>query len=210
MELEKVFSDVLEPYTAELGRLLHNWNDLHIALTYLFLAISQSDPLDGNERDLFLAIWNAVPNDRLQRQMLKRVAEVRFSRISNRMAEDGIIIDAIQDHEAMLLTEVIWIVDSSNVLGRKRDDSAHLPVTLFYSGTLMLIPDDETGHPIAQALKDKDILAEFNLTRSRVSVVRNHAWAVERYLTNADGPLPQRPVWPASLRPSKHKDGKAV
>lgn len=196
LELEKLVNDVLEPYAKELGHLLHDWNDLHIAFTHLFLAVCQSDPDDDQERDLLLAIWNAVPNDRLQRNMLRKATKSRFSRVSNRMSEIGIEIDIIKKNEVMQMAEIVWAVESADVLGRKRDDSAHLPVIFSVSDRVSLVADDGTGHPIAMTLKDKDILAEFNLTRARVSAVRNHVWALWSYLVGG-GDWPKRPAWPS-------------
>lgn len=198
VELEKLVNDVLAPYATELGQLLHDWNSLHIAITYLFLAVCQTDYDNEEERALFLAIWNAVPNDRLQRDMLRKAAKSRFSRVSNRMQEDGLVVEAIRDHEDMMLKGILWALDSSDVLGRNRDNSAHLPITLFVSETLSVIADDATGHPIAQAHRDKDILSEFNVTRARVSIVNKYVVAMQKYMVGIEKSWPQKPTWPTS------------
>jgi len=130
IELEKLYNDALEPYAKELGLLLHAWNDLHINVTLLFLAICQRERDDEEERDILLALWNAVPNERMQRHMLRQSARIRFGRIEKRMQEMGIIVDLIKENEALQLDEILWILNSADTLGRKRDDSAHVPLTL--------------------------------------------------------------------------------
>src|ERR1700739_3847485 len=116
VELEKLYNDALAPYAKELGHLLHAWNDLHVAITYLFLAVCQSDYDDEEERDILLALWNAVPNERMQRHMLRSAAKVRFSRISRRMEEMKIVVDLIRDNEEKYLNEVLWVLESADKL----------------------------------------------------------------------------------------------
>jgi hypothetical protein len=141
IELEELVNDT---YAKELGYLLHDWNDLHIAL-----AVCQYDDKE-EAKDILLAIWNAIPNDRLQRHMIRQAAKARFD-------------------EAQL-TEILWTLDSADSLGQKRDVSAHLPVGFLIYDNVRLAVNDITNHPIAKRMKDKDILAEFNLIRARVAI----------------------------------------
>src|SRR5271156_3607359 len=72
--VEKLYDDTLEPYAKQLGLLIHDWNELHLEITSLFLVICPSHYSDDDdeERDILLALWNAIPNERLQRDMLRK------------------------------------------------------------------------------------------------------------------------------------------
>lgn len=198
IELEKLFNDALEPHVKELGLLIHAWNELHTAIASLFLAICQRDADDDDERDMLLTIWNAVPNDRIQRHMVRMAAKSRFGRMDKKMDEIGIQLDVISDHEASQREEILWILESADKMGRKRDDSSHVPVSFYVEETLSVRPDVHYGHPIAEQYSAKDLVAEFSLTRARINVICRHAYGTWAYLIGADSQrtLPQRPAWP--------------
>jgi siroheme synthase (precorrin-2 oxidase/ferrochelatase) len=82
IKIEKMYNAALEGYARELGLLIHSWNDLHIELTQLFLVVCRDYQLE-EERDILLAVWNAIPNERLQREMLRQAARVRQPTLSN-------------------------------------------------------------------------------------------------------------------------------
>ncbi|MFL6689806.1 MAG: hypothetical protein ACJ8IR_06405, partial [Alphaproteobacteria bacterium] len=91
--IEKIMDEAIQPYAMELGLLLYEWNTLHVTLTSLFVAVCQES--GGAQEDILLAAWNAVPNDRLQRHMLRQAARVRFTRRHDRMKRVRITDDEI-------------------------------------------------------------------------------------------------------------------
>lgn len=211
-DLETQVNKIIEPYATQLGRLLHDWNSLHLALTYLYLAICGAiDDPEDHSRTMMLAIWNAVPNDRMQRNMLREVAKERFSRHKRTMDKIGIQIDPIVENEGKTLDEILWILESSDTLGRKRDDSAHAPVILRQDETLRLVPEESLDNPLARRFADKNLIEEFELQRTRIRVLSKHTFALYFHINGAGGhqALPQRPKWPTSPHPSERKAGRA-
>jgi hypothetical protein len=213
--VEKLYNDTLEPYAKQLGLLIHDWNELHLEITSLFLIICPSHYSDDDEeREILLALWNAVPNERLQRDMLRKASKVRFTVITKRMEKSGIEINPITTHEAEILDHIMWILEKADSLGRKRDDSAHVPMILDATMPMVLrfSAFDDFGHPIARQLSGKDLLSEFGLYRARIQAVSRHANGLIRYLRgDRDRPqsLPEKPQWPSSPLSVERTAGKA-
>src|ERR1700730_6352520 len=84
-ELDKRF----EPYAIQLGWLAYSWNELHDRLRNLFWTLTGMQ--DGR---IPLAIWNAIQNDRAQREMVRALVGVIFL-----------------DKEAER-NEILWVMDS--------------------------------------------------------------------------------------------------
>ena len=205
---EELYAKTLEPYEKELGSLLIKWNDLHLALAMLFVALNGAY-LDEQDGQVLLSIWNAVPNERFQRNMLRQAAITKLTQATEQMRKDGIVIQQIADDERATLAEITWIVDSADKLGRQRDDAAHIPMTIQAGDTLTFVAADFLGHPIAEQFSKKNLLDEFNLCAARITAINNHAREMYWFLYGKRQPsLPRRPIWPTSPRPSEHKDGK--
>lgn len=211
-KLEKQITKSLEPYTKELGSLLLSWNSLHTQLTSLFLRICETPEGEPLPRDILLAVWNAVPNDRMQREMLRRAAIVKFGRHTETMKKIGIDIEPIRINEQDMLDEILWILKKADGLGRQRDDAAHVPtaVSIPYavSDTMFEIaPLDFFEHPIAKQLAGQNLVELFALQRRRIDLVSEYARAWEWYLAG-HGSRPQKPSWPDALPSSGHKAEK--
>ena len=214
IETEKLYNDALKSYAKELGRLIHDWNDLHLELTQLFLVVCQNYEAE-EESDILLALWNAVPNERFQREMLRQAARVRYSHLGNVMTKAGIDIEPIRDHEEAILKEILWVLEKADSLGRKRDDSAHVPTILEITMPLSFRfrAYDNYGHPIAKQLRDKELLSEFGLYRARIDAVLEHTRSLLSYLRGQDdapSSLPEKPLWPSSPPSLEQKDGKEL
>lgn len=205
---EELYAKTLEPYERELGSLLIKWNDLHLALAMLFVAV-HGVYLDEPEGQTLLSVWNAVPNERFQRNMLRHAAISVFTRARDQMRKDENEIKLIADDEAAILAEIEWIVDSADKLGRQRDDAAHVPMTIHGSEGLRFVAAAFLGHPIAEQFAKKDLLDEFSLYAARIVVVATHAREMYWFLYGKRHPaLPQRLAWPTSPRSSEHKGEK--
>jgi hypothetical protein len=173
--LDKAF----EPYAKAIGYFLRDWNDLQEQFSRLFLfVVGNPDP------DIFLAIWHSIPNDRMQRGMLRAAAARRF------MAHEPA-------SNKGLLEEINWLLEKADSLGRQRDDAAHVPVALLIDEPFEFIAHALGGNPMAKKLKGKRLLDEFNLYRQRAKVLRSHATQIELYLSlGRTSPLPKTPAWP--------------
>ncbi len=169
-----LFDAQFEPYAREIGFLLRNWNDLQEMLANLFGTIL--DDRTGVSR----AIWYAVPNDRLQRIMLRKAAEHVFSAAGS-------------SDNSVILKEICWIIDKSDSLGRQRDAAAHSPVSLLIAEPLEFIARYFHGNPLAESLKGKKLLTEFQLYRERAVILHDYAKEIEQWL----GIFQRRPTWPS-------------
>ena len=195
-----------EPYAKQIGFLLREWNSLQDTLGKLFAIIC-------NEEDhrMGLAIWHAIPNDRLQRKMLKQAASCKFN--PDHTVFDGGPKDPDATTETMLyFNEINWIICSADNLGPMRDASAHAPLRGWYGSDpspLIFVADHLFGNLNAAKLKGKDLLQEFRLYRERAMILNKHATDVfSAYSFRKEGfstyPFPKRPTWPK--RPSTPPD----
>jgi hypothetical protein len=134
-ELDKRF----EPYAIQLGWLAYAWNSLHDNLGGLFWTLTGMQ--NGK---IPLAIWNAVQNDRSQREMVKALAEVA---LSDKPKQKG---------------EILWVLERATAFEERRNNAMHTPFTFMIDAEgPQLTSKWISGHARAQKLKDKDLLKEF-------------------------------------------------
>jgi hypothetical protein len=201
LEFERAVNEAMEPYAKELGLLLQAWNHLHYVLTLLFLAICTNYQGEKIPEDILLGIWNAVPNDRQQRNMLRAAAKARFGRHEKVMKEIGIDVELIRQNESIRLNEILWVLDRADYLGRMRDDSAHVPTGLNVSNKILqVVPMESLQHPIGDRLSGQNLVELFSLHRARMETVSKYAQALWAYFVggNSQPHFPQRPAWPSS------------
>jgi hypothetical protein len=91
-----------EPYAIQLGWLAYSWNSLHDRLGQLFWVLTG---LQNGK--IPLAIWNAVKNDRAQREIVRATATVSLQ--SNPAVHD----------------EIKWILDRADVFEEHRNNALH-------------------------------------------------------------------------------------
>lgn len=195
----------LQPYALELGSLLVDWNNLHSLLQMIFLTVMDNPELE-RQRDALVAIWNAVPNDRMQRNILRQATLARFKSFAEETEDDRNFNKRI----ASIVSSIKWLLDHADALGRQRDDAAHLPIGVSFNQKegIQIIPMDGFGHPIAAQFQGKKLEEEFRLYRNRTAILNKYAGDLWRHLLG-HVPLPDTPIWPTSPRPSEHKAGKA-
>jgi hypothetical protein len=192
-EDEPLMTRVFVPYATAIGFLLREWNDLQDALADLFVTI-----FGIRDGGLALAVWHAIPSDRLQRRMLRDLASYLFK------PTESTDLDATQRANAVVWKEIEWILTSADSLGAKRDAAAHSPVALLLSEPIEFIAHHLHGNPSAKTLKGKNLLAEFKLYQDRAATLHHHADQIEYYLRQGRRhTLPKRPSWPE--RPGKKK-----
>jgi hypothetical protein len=188
-----------EPYAVEIGFLLREWNDLQEKLADLFTTL-----LGLRDGGPARAIWYAVPNDRLQRRILKDVASYLF-----KPTKPFRELNEQQRSDAKVWDEIEWIICKADRIGTTRDAAAHSPVAVVLGEPFEFISRHLHGNPLAAQLRGKKLLTEFRLHRGRTATVREHAAAIEWYVRNGRrSTFPERPAWPE--RPQKKRDEAAT
>ena len=132
-----------EEYCMAVGKVCHAWNYLHEKLGILFGRLSCLD------REVALNVWYSKFQDRWQRDELRRAVNA-LSNWPNPPAKD----------------DVIWLIDCADAHAEDRNNAIHAPCSLYIGGR-----DDGgtvmgaaffSGHPRAQNLRGRKILAEFD------------------------------------------------
>lgn len=186
----KTPDDYFEPYALELGFLVRNWNSLHDAICRLFCFL-----MDTNDWRKPLAIWHFLQNDRMQRNLLRKVAPIAL----NERPE-------VQD-------SINWLLEKVDQLGNHRDDLVHTPVALQWEPR-EFVPLTWLNHPRARNLTDNDLLLEIRRQKENARMLGFYAVETEIHLTGARNqngdvvhpPLPQKP--PLQTVPHKKKAAK--
>lgn len=201
-DTEKSQDQAYEPYAKELGFLLRDWNDLQLAIQSLFVVVMGTRTF-GRQYELLKAAWNAVPIDRHQRAMLKEAARYRYAN------PYSVSSDARMKLDAEIFEAIEWIIERADILGRHRDDAAHVPLMFFSAAPTVFVAKESSGHPIAKKLQFKDIRAELQYTRQKISTVRKYVLKLTDYLAvPRQVPLPDKPTWPD--RPQSSEEVKRL
>jgi hypothetical protein len=171
-ELDKRF----EPYAIQLGWLAYSWNSLHERLGNLFWTLTGLQ--DGR---IPIAIWNAIENDRAQREMVRAIAEVALT----------------PDNKAK--REILWVLGKAQSFEDKRNDALHTPLTFMIDADGPRLSSKWfSGHRSATKLKDKDLLEEFKWYGRTANVLSQYVWHISYHLRDPSKvPLPHRPELPA-------------
>jgi hypothetical protein len=179
-DLDKRF----EPYALQLGWLAYSWNSLHDKLGRLFWVLTGIK--DGR---IPLAIWNAVQNDRTQREMVRALAET-------------VLADRKREWE-----DISWMLGKAQELEDRRNDALHSPLTFIVDpdGTT-LSSNWPSGNRRAMKLKDKDLLKEFEWYGLTANVLAKYAWRVSYSLRAPEQmPWPDKPELPRLERSPNRK-----
>jgi hypothetical protein len=171
-ELDKRF----EPYAIQLGWLAYSWNSLHDRLGQLFWILTG---LQNGK--IPLAIWNAVKNDRTQREIVRATAKEALTGTPS-------AYDAIK-----------WILDRADVFEEHRNNALHSPLTFMIDADgPQLSSKWLSGNPRAMKLKDKDLLNEFAWYGRSANKLAVYVQRISLHLKDpAQFPMPERPTMPA-------------
>jgi hypothetical protein len=174
-ELDKRF----EPYAIQLGWIAYSWNALHDSLGNIFWTLTAI-----RTGDVPLAIWNAVPNDRTQRGILRAVADVTLR------------------EKPQVQKALHWLLAEADKFEDRRNDALHTPFT-FNIGPQdsTLVSNSYKGHKRALKLKDKDLLDEFTWYGQSINMLTRYARSINFSLADptnfawpADPVMPSRPI----------------
>lgn len=170
------------PVESALGKIALAWNELHHALSYLFIKFTKLDSVQG------LAIWNCLLIDRAQRELLRAAAE------------------NCKDLDPSKLKDVLWLCDQVNKLSNDRNDALHAPFVILYNhrtnGPPSLTPRWFFGNPRAKslignldgALENPDVTKKLILCRLKAEVLNEYA--SDMSFSGERRPWPERPVLP--------------
>jgi hypothetical protein len=164
-----------EPYAMKIGFLLREWNELQERLLSLFSTL-----LRWPNEQIARSIWYAIPNDRNQRKILLETASALY----NPAHPSRDITKAQRDSDQFRVAfwdEILWIIESTDKLGTRRDAAAHSPVAMLVGDPLEFIAYHYHGNPLAKTLKGKKLLAEFQLYLERASALRRHTDAISQH-----------------------------
>jgi hypothetical protein len=158
-----VTDKAFRPYAIALGQIALAWNEFHQALALLFCSV-----MGGGFVNQFLAIWNAIRNDRAQREILKAAA---LNNTNGTMPPEMV---------EGLVKLIEWINARANEVEDARDDALHSPLLAFRGTQNAVFPAAGLGHKRAEKLlKRKDLLAEFRWCRDSAMTLTEFAFAID-------------------------------
>ena len=127
-----------------------------------------------------LAIWNAVKNDRSQRDIVRATAR-----------------EALATNQ-LVFEEIKWVLDRANEFEEHRNNSLHSPLTFMIdSDGPQLSSKWLSGHRRAMKLKGKDLLNEFTWYGRSANTLAIYVQRISYHLKDpAQFPMPERPKIP--------------
>jgi hypothetical protein len=170
------------PYASALGELALAWNDLHVALSFVFSSLLSIGNFAMGNIGMSQAIWQNITSDRMQRNVLAAVA-----------AESDLALTSQKQRD-----DIKWLCDQATNWEEVRNNALHSPLWgVASAGVNTIGPVIGLGHIRANKLKGKDLLAEYRLCRDSVTVLRNFAMQIDDCLSKRqNGAWPNRPKMP--------------
>ena len=122
-----------------IGHIAIEWSRIHDRLSRIFAHVTQIN------QEVAYAIWNSIPTDSLQRQMLQAAVN-----------------EAYKDEEFFETKEdIIRVIRKLNKASSNRNNFIHCPFAISIEGKeLVLIPNDLLNNKHAKRLKGSEILTE--------------------------------------------------
>ena len=155
------------------GRVTLQWTALQEALAELFAEVVTPD-----NHPVAVAIWNALQNDKNQRDQLLAAAEETFVA------------------ECRALNEIKWLVNRTGETAGDRNRLIHSPFTLRWNwGNSFVAPSKVTSNRRAVQLGDKDLAAEANRCIVRLVKLSCYAHQLRQAISSdlPDDEWPQQP-----------------
>jgi hypothetical protein len=175
----KQLADRSAEYCSQVGLVAQSWNGLQESLGRLFASILSSVP-----PKVSLAIWYSEPNDRAQRRLLR--AAVNAGALDHTKHAQKLPPSAKDD--------LLWLLNEADKLGARRDQALHAPVTFDPNAEKMaIIAAYFQGNPLAEQLRDKDLVREFELSTRRVHLLTFFAMKFYGALEEQQIPWPDKP-----------------
>jgi hypothetical protein len=156
----------IELYHCQVGRVASAWNDLQMALGWIFERTVQS-----SGKNILGAIWHSQQSDRNQRRMLRAAVEAgAFSEWPIQLPKKA-------------ESDILWLIKEADSLSGRRDEALHSPVA--FANTQK--SDSETvkptslwavGSPLAIRLRGKELMDELSLSEWRARRLAEYARAM--------------------------------
>lgn len=170
------------PYATAIGQVALAWNDLHEGLAILFCTLC-----GGGGIGKWLAIWHSAKFDRPKRDMI-RGAILHWT-------------EAQQDGFPKGQKDIRWLLDRVDELEDARNNAVHSPLLLVPPGGIagpipFVITHTLSHHPRALRMALKNLLFEFRWCRAATLVLRDFTHRLDRALSTAGAPWPDKPKLP--------------
>jgi hypothetical protein len=169
------------PYAEALGQIALAWNEFHETMSLLFCSF-----MGGGYCNHYLAVWQALKNDRAKRDVL--LAAAKNSPLFNDEESRKRIIEAAEH-----------IYKLANTVEDARDSALHSPLWgARYESGIKVQPETGLGHIRAGRLRDqKNLLAEFRWCRAAASVLADYVDDLNDSLSGRSRrPWPKKPSLP--------------
>ena len=133
------------------------WNSIHDKLSKIFAKVT------GLSYELAFAIWNSLPNDRMQRKILREATKEVYKEDKDRKMKKSI-------------NRILEKLDNSS----NRDSAIHSPFALsIENGDLKLIPYDLSNNKHAKMLSgETDVRSRLDQVYRELNSLNRSSWKV--------------------------------
>ena len=183
--------EVHDAHALAIGRIVIAWNEFQEALGELFASIFGRKLWKES-----LFAWQALENDRAQREMLRAAAHTRFGPTSD------------------VFKKISWAIEQANrQLSNQRNFGVHTPLMIFtdHDGETGIYPNQMLGNRKAAGLAGKDLLCEFDRYEKRIRKMTTFVLAIGIHVLDpSEHPtLPEKPQLqshpPSLSRKTQHR-----
>lgn len=165
MTLDEYADEKLREVATDVGLVAMEWNSIHNRLSLIFAIVT------GLSYELAFAIWNSIPNDRIQRNILREATREVYKE---------------KEHQK-LKKKINRLLDKLDKESRNRDSSIHSPFALLLEdGDLKVIPNDMANNTLAKSLAgESDVRSALNRMYGEFSDLNRLAWEIFANLPHA-------------------------
>lgn len=163
--LEEYEDEKLREVATDVGLVAMEWNRIHDRLSKIFANVT------GLSYEMAFAIWNSIPNDQIQRDVLRAATNEVYKEKEHQKIKKKI-------------NRLLGKLDKNK---KNRNSSIHSPFAiLIEDGDLKVIPDDLANNKLAQALSGPpDLRSKLNQIYRELSELNLLAWDVFENLPRA-------------------------
>jgi len=175
---------ILNPVAVEAGRVTIEWNDMCESFGVLFARILYpSEPFS----EMALAVWHSTISDSLQRDMLMASARVANKKWAEQFPK--------------FYGDICQLCEKAKSLSDHRNNVAHAPLTFSldeHGQATGVVASTFFGHPRAQKLDGKDLIAAFRLFTDYAEKLKLFARQIDAAITfSGVCAWPERPDLPS-------------
>ena len=163
--LEEYADEKLREVATDVGLVAMEWNSIHNRLSLIFARVT------GLNNELAFAIWNSIPNDKIQRNILREATREVYK----------------EKEHLKLKKKINGLLGKLDKKSRNRDSSIHCPfAVLIEDGDLKVIPNDMANNKLAKTLAgEPDVRSTLNQLYGEFSDLNRLAYEVFANLPRA-------------------------